>query len=657
MISTIPSTPLNKDADPFAFGEHQALQMIAGGAPLIDVLNNLCDMADAHAPDLMTTVMLMDRDGERLRPVAGRRVPQGWIDAISPLTIGPKVGSCGTAAFLKRRVISIDISTDPLWEDCRQLAMSHGLHAAWSQPLLSKNGELLGTFAMYYNERKEPSESELRLIENAANMAVIAIEGERSQTVLKAALDRAASSEAELRIILDAVPQQIVVLGTDGANIYANQAVMDYTGLSKGEVMGQDFRPRVFHPEDIERLRGERREALLRGVPFENEQRMQRKDGQYRWFLIRYSPVRDESGKVVRWYATGTDIDDRKRAEERTAKENLALREEIDRSSMFEEIVGSSGALRKVLAELTKVAPTDSTVLITGETGTGKELIARAIHRRSRRANRAFIVVNCAAIPQSLIASELFGHEKGAFTGAVQRRTGRFEAADGGTIFLDEIGELPMEMQVALLRVLQEREFERVGGTESVRVDVRVLAATNRDLQRAVDSGTFREDLFYRLNVFPIYLPPLRERPGDIRLLVEYLIDRFAKKAGRKFTDITQRSLQVLMSYDWPGNIRELQNVIERAVVLCERETFSVDETWFKHDHVRKPSPAVPLSSTIAGHEKELIERALAESLGRISGPRGAAAKLGIPRQTLQSKILSLGIDKHRFKSQRPPSN
>jgi len=648
---------MNQGAIPFDSGEHQALRLIAGGAPLIEVLNNLCDTVDAYSPDLMTTVMLLDPDGKRLRPVAGRRVPQGWIDAISPLKIGPRAGSCGAAAFLKRRVITVDISTDPLWDDSRDTATGYGLRASWSQPLLSKDGEVLGTFAMYYAQPRQPSESDLRLIEGAANLAVIAIEGERSQAALRAALDQVASSEAELRTILDAVPQQIAVLGTDGANLYANQAVMDYTGLSKEEVMRQDFRARVFHPEDIERLRAERRDALLRGVRFENEQRIRRKDGQYRWFLVRYSPFRDENGKVVRWYATGTDIDDRKRAEERTEKENLALREEIDRSSMFEEIVGSSDALRKVLAQVAKVAPTDSTVLITGETGTGKELIARALHRRSRRAGRAFIVVNCAAIPQSLIASELFGHEKGAFTGAMQRRTGRFEAADGGTIFLDEVGELPMEAQVALLRVLQEREFERVGGTEPVRVDVRVLAATNRDLQRAVDAGAFRQDLFYRLNVFPLHLPPLRERPGDIRLLVEYLIDRFAKKTGKKFSEITQRTLQLLMSYDWPGNIRELQNVIERAVVLCEGEIFSVDETWLKREQVGKLSPAVPLSATIAGHERELIERALAETFGRVSGPRGAAAKLGIPRQTLESKILNLGIDKNRFKSLRPPSH
>src|SRR5205807_765286 len=281
----------------------------------------------------------------------------------------------------------------------------------------------------------------------------------------------------------------------------------DYGGFTMEDVIASDFRARLFHPEDLERLREERQAALSRGLPFEIEQRARRKDGQYRWFLIRYNPFRDEQGRLVRWYATGTDIDDRKRSEERTQNENLVLREEIDRSSMFEEIVGSSEPLRRVLSQVAKVAPTDSTVLILGETGTGKELIASAIHKGSNRSSRAFIRVNCAAIPPSLIASELFGHEKGAFTGALQRRLGRFEAAAGGTIFLDEIGDLPGETQLALLRVLQEREFERIGSNQPISVDVRVVAATHRDLKAAVSAGTFRADLFYRLNVFPIEIP------------------------------------------------------------------------------------------------------------------------------------------------------
>jgi formate hydrogenlyase transcriptional activator len=455
----------------------------------------------------------------------------------------------------------------------------------------------------------------------------------------------------ELRRITDAIPHSIVVLDPSGDPLYANQAVLDYTGLTMQDVVSSEFRARMFHPEDIEKRREERQAAYARGLPFEIEQRTRRKDGQYRWFLIRINPFHDEQGRVVRWYATGTDIDDRKRAEDRTRNENVALREDIVRSSMFEEIVGSSEPLRRVLVQVSKVAPTDSTVLVLGETGTGKELIARAIHNRSKRSNRAFIRVNCAAIPQSLIASELFGHEKGSFTGATQRRLGRFESADGGTIFLDEVGDLPSETQVALLRVLQEREFERVGGSQTVPLDVRVIAATNRDLTTAVAEGKFRQDLFYRLNVVPIRLPALRERISDISLLVGYLIDRYAHKAGKRIRNIDKKTMELFHAYDWPGNIRELQNVVERAVILSEGETFYVDEAWLTRVTPKSAEPSTPLVANLAEHEREILEAALRESEGVVGGPTGAAVKLGIPRQTLESKIRKLGINRHRFKA------
>jgi transcriptional regulator with GAF, ATPase, and Fis domain len=303
-----------------------------------------------------------------------------------------------------------------------------------------------------------------------------------------------------------------------------------------------------------------------------------------------------------------------------------------------------------VLSRVAKVAPTDSTVLVTGETGTGKELIARAIHKRSQRASRAFVSVNCAAIPRDLIASELFGHEKGAFTGATQRRLGRFESADGGTIFLDEIGELPAEMQIALLRVLQEREFQRVGGNELIKTDVRVVAATNRDLQAAIAEGRFRDDLFYRLNVFPIEAPPLRERSEDIPLLVEYFVDRYASQAGKRITGISKKSMELLQSYTWPGNIRELQNVIERSVIISDSENLCIDESWLAGSSGTTDSAIQPFAEKLAAQEREMIESALAESNGKVSGPRGAAAKLGIPQSTLDSKIKALKINKQRFR-------
>ena len=342
-------------------------------------------------------------------------------------------------------------------------------------------------------------------------------------------------------------------------------------------------------------------------------------------------------------------FDENKKLKDQLYRENLVLRDEIDRASMFEEVVGTSKALEAVLSRIAKVAPTDSTVLITGETGTGKELFARAIHKRSDRPERAFVSVNCAALAPSLISSELFGHEKGAFTGATQRRAGRFEMADGGTIFLDEVGELPPDVQVALLRVLQEREFERVGGTQSVHVDVRVIAATNRDLKTAIAHGAFRQDLFYRLNVFPIEAPPLRERHDDIVMLVEYFVQRYASRAGKNIRSIDRKSVDLLQSYGWPGNIRELQNVIERSVILSSGDVLSVDELWLSRESSQPAHQAVPPRSEPRS-EREIIEAALAESRGRVSGLSGAAAKLGIPPSTLDHRVKALKISKSQFK-------
>jgi formate hydrogenlyase transcriptional activator len=467
---------------------------------------------------------------------------------------------------------------------------------------------------------------------------------------LKQTQERLREDERELRRITDAIPQTIVVLDPMGVPLYANQATLDYTGLKSEDVLSPQFRERIFHSDDLERLRDERKAALDRGLPFEAEMRALGKDGHYRWFLIGYNPFRNEQGQVTRWYATGTDIHERVRQEERTRNENLALREQIDRDSMFEDIVGSSDVLRKVLRQVMKVGPADSTVLLLGETGTGKELIARAIHKRSNRAERAFMAVNCAAIPPSLIASELFGHEKGAFTGATQRRLGRFESANGGTIFLDEVGDLPAEIQISLLRVVQEREIERVGGNRTIPVDVRVVAATHRDLKALVAQGRFRADLLYRLNVVPIEMPSLRDRTDDIPLLVEYFIDRFGKRLGKKFRRIDKKTMKAFQGYQWPGNVRELQNVIERAVILSEGDTLCVDETWLTAQTAGVTKPTAALSGALLRHEKEMIETALARSRGRVSGPAGAAVKLGLPSRTLDSKIKRLKINKSRFK-------
>jgi formate hydrogenlyase transcriptional activator len=774
-----------KQAEALLATEKRTLEMIAGGACLTDILERLCETIDAQASNIKSAVMLMDADGMHLRQAAGPRVPKGWVEAITPLKIGPYVGSCGSAAFLKQRVIVSDIARDPLWADYRELALSYGLRAAWSQPLLSKNQDVLGTFGMYYPEAHTPSETDLRLIEGAAHIAVIAIEGERSQEALRSAFEEIQNSEAKLRKIIDTIPtlawcslpdgtgifwnrrwheytgltpeaargwgwqdaihpedlkeitdkwlgflafgqpgevegrlrrfdgvyrwflfraeplrdesgnivnwygtdtdiedlkraeaklrqdeeelrqlinllpQHVVVMDKDGALLQANTRLLDYLGFTWEQMKASGIDERIrrdVHPDDLERFEKQLSAGLSQRRPFEMEKRLRGKDGRYRWFLIRCNPLLSENGDVVRWFGTGTDIEDHKQAESRLRNENVALREEIERSSMFEEIVGSSDALRQVLVQVSKVAPMDSTVLISGETGTGKELIARAIHNRSNRSTRAFIRVNCAAISPSLIASELFGHERGSFTGAHQRRLGRFESADGGTIFLDEVAEIPPETQVALLRVLQEREFERVGGNQTVPVDVRVLAATNKDLRAAVADGTFRQDLFYRLNVFPIQVPALRDRVDDIPLLVEYLVDRYAKKAGKRIRSMSKDTLNLFQSYDWPGNIRELQNVVERAVVLCDGDLFCVDPSWLapassSPTAANPTTQTIPLVADLTERERAMIENALREAEGLISGPAGAAAKLGIPRQTLESKIRRFGINRHRFRS------
>jgi PAS domain S-box-containing protein len=474
----------------------------------------------------------------------------------------------------------------------------------------------------------------------------------------KRAEDKVREQESELRQILDLVPQQVAVFGPGGERLYVNRVTLDYIGLSLEEwrqIPGHFLSSPFVHPDDRERAaRTYSDSARSGGSAYELELRLRKRDGTYRWFLVRFNPLRDERGQITRWHTALTDIEDRKQTEDKLRSENVALREEIDKISMFEEIVGTSPALKTVLSRISKVAPSDSTVLITGDTGTGKELVARAIHRRSNRASRAFVSVNCSAIPRELIASELFGHEKGAFTGATQQRLGRFELASGGTIFLDEVGELTAETQIALLRVLQEHEFERVGGSRSIRADVRVIAATNRNLQAAISAGAFRSDLYYRLNVFPIEIPPLRERKQDILLLVEYFIDRYARKAGKKITTVDKKTLRSLESYPWPGNIRELQNVIERSVIVCETENFSVDESRLSKD-ILPPTFRTIQSGAFKVEveprsEREIIEAALAETRGRVSGPSGAAVKLRIPPSTLETRIKTLKINKSKFK-------
>jgi PAS domain S-box-containing protein len=784
------NTTTPTQAESLLAAEKRILEMMANGASLSEVLNDLCTAIDAHAPPTISMVCLMDPDGKQLLPGAGPHLPPAFTAAITPWPIGANRGSCGTAAFTKQRVIIPDISNDPRWPDeARALALSHGFCAAWSEPLISKDGEVLGTFCLSYAEPRIPNSRDLEFIQAAAHIALIAIELERSRLALKNAVVEIRNSENKLRTIIDTIPGFVCTLSAAGEVELVNRQILEYFGKTmeelknwatsnvvhpddlpravdawkhsietgqpydlelrqrradgvyrwfqsralptrdtEGRIIGwhmlltdiddrkraedalrlneQDLRLIVdsipgfvstanaageielvnrqvleyfgmtieelknwttsdnIHPDDLHSMVDAWRRAIETGQPFDFEQRSRGPDGVWRWFHDRSLPQRDAEGRVIRWYNLSTDIDDRKRAEaelekafeeikrlkDRLHDENVVLREQIDQAFMFEEIVGSSPALKTVLSSIVKVAPTDSTVLITGETGTGKELIARAIHKGSQRAGQAFVSVNCSAIPSSLIASELFGHEKGAFTGALQRHQGRFELAHSGTIFLDEIGELPAETQIALLRVLQERQFERVGSSRVIHTDVRIIAATNRDLSAAIAAGAFRTDLFYRLNVFPIRVPPLRERKEDIPMLVEYFVRRYAEKAGKQISKIDKNTLKLCQSYPWPGNIRELQNIVERSVILCAGDTFWIDDAWLSsQDAARKKWPA-PLSQSLHNYEKELIEAALAESKGKVAGPDGAAVRLGIPRSTLDLKIKQLNIKKNTIR-------
>ena len=489
-------------------------------------------------------------------------------------------------------------------------------------------------------------------------------------TERKQAEEHLRESELRFRTLADTAPVMIWMTGTDKLCCFFNKPWLDFTGRTMEQELGRGWTEGL-HPEDLQHIFDVYLPAFEARRPFSMEYRLKRANGEYRWVMESGVALYTPQGAFSGYIGSCIDITERKRSEDELRRsevalqnaydeikilkdqlyrENLALREEIDQASMFEEIVGTSSALQRVLCRVARVAPTDSTVLITGETGTGKELVARAIHKHSQRAERAFVSVNCAATPPSLIASELFGHEKGAFTGAAQRRLGRFELAEGGTLFLDEVGELPAETQLALLRVLQEREFERVGGTQSISADVRVIAATNQALQRAIVAGTFRMDLFYRLNVFPIEVPSLRERSDDIPMLVAYFIARYAGKTGKRIRSIEKATLELFQSYRWPGNIRELQNVVERSVILCDQDTFSVDESWLLRQSMPHPISPEPLTESLLNQEREMIERALVECKGRVAGPRGAATRLGIPQSTLANKIKTLRINKNRFK-------
>jgi formate hydrogenlyase transcriptional activator len=651
-----------KQAECLLSGENLALEMTAKGNSLESILEALCRVVEQTASGCLCSILLFDPSGSKIQQAVAPSLPSSYNDQFPDIPVDRECGPCTQAARSKTQVIVSDVASDTRWGTCgwRTSALTHGLKACWSTIILASNGLVLGTFAIYWREPRRPTEQDQKIIAQITHLAAVAIERERNEAAVR-------ESEQRFHLIVDTIPGFVFTLSATGEVELLNRQALEYFGKTAEEWKNSRKNSPNFdavHPDDLPRVIDAWRRWLETGQPHDLELRQRRADGVYRWFQSRALPARDTEGRITGWYILLTDIDDRKRAEDELEKafeeikrlkdrlhdENVVLREQIDQVFMFEEIVGSSPALKTVLSSIVKVAPTDSTVLITGETGTGKELIARAIHKGSQRADQAFVSVNCAAIPSSLIASELFGHEKGAFTGALQRREGRFELAHAGTIFLDEIGELPAETQIALLRVLQERQFERVGGNQVISTDVRIIAATNRDLTAAIASGTFRADLFYRLNVFPIHVPALRQRKEDIPMLVEYFVKRYAEKARKQISKIDKNTLKLCQSYNWPGNIRELQNIVERSVILCSGNTFWIDEAWLSSKDAPRPESSGPLTQTVQNYEKELIEAALAESNGKVAGSDGAAAKLGIPRSTLDLKIKQLNIKKYSFR-------
>ena len=561
-------------------GENRALEMTANGNSLESILEALCRVVEQTASGCLCSVLLFDPSGSKIQQAVAPSLPSSYNDRFPGIPVDQERGPCTRAARRKTQVIVSDVASDTQWDyGWRTSALAHGLRACWSTTILASNGFVLGTFAIYWREPRSPTECDQRVIGQITHLAAVAIERRRNEAALR-------ENEERFRLIVDSIPGFVFTLSATGEVELLNRPALEYFGKPI-----EEFKNRIIfdavHPDDLPRVIDAWRRWLETGQPHDLELRQRRADGAYRWFQSRALPARDTEGRITGWYILLTDIEDRKRAEgelekafeeikrlkDRLHDENVVLREQIDQVFMFEEIVGSSPALKTVLSSIVKVAPTDSTVLITGETGTGKELIARAIHKGSQRAGQAFITVNCASIPSSLIASELFGHEKGAFTGALLQRQGRFELAHSGTIFLDEVGELPAETQ-----------------------------------------------------------------------------KRYAEKARKQISKIDKNTLKLCQSYHWPGNIRELQNIVERSVILCSGDTFWIDEAWLSSQGAPRPKSSGPLVQTVQNYEKELIEGALAESDGKVAGPNGAAAKLGIPRATLDFKIKQLKIKKNTIR-------
>jgi formate hydrogenlyase transcriptional activator len=670
------------------------LRLIFAGSPLSEVLTIIARLVESQGKGTLCTIWLPDEDGRRLHCAAAPSLP-GFSAQVGPMSVGPKGASCGTAVYRREPVYVTDILSDPIWDDYRDSVLPYGIRSVWSRPLFTREGKVLGTFAILYREARSPGTTDLELIENASHIAGIAIERHINEEALRQERDR-------LRLLLEItngmtsrldLPHLVEALSTNLLGVTrcdfcalllpdADSGQLRVTVLYNpaprgsicegtivpinGSICGKAFRTgKSEHPDRLKDMRqdpdgSENREgqeffdrAVAEGL----------QSGCYLPLVGRSGVVgvltalsrserafaKDDvafleqiAGQVAIAVENALEYEKAIKDRDKETKRRLYLEEEI--RAQFGEIVGDSPALKTALDLVSVVAPTDSSVLIQGETGTGKELIARAIHNLSSRRERAFVKLNCAAIPLGLLESELFGHEKGAFTGAIAQKAGRFELANKGTLFLDEVGDIPLELQAKLLRVLQEQEFERLGSNRTHKVDVRLVASTHRDLATMVKQGLFREDLYYRLRVFPVHVPALRQRTEDIPKLVRHFTALCARQMNKRIQEIPSETMDALVRYRWPGNVRELQNFIERAVILSPHSVLRAPISELEPFNTHQESN-LPMSG-LAQVERDYILRALEASNWVVGGRNGAAERLGMKRTSLVYRMQKLRINR-----------
>jgi formate hydrogenlyase transcriptional activator len=670
------------------------LRMIFAGAPLVEVLTIIARLVESQGDGTLCTIWLPDEDGRQLHCAAAPSLT-GFSAHVGSMLIGPKGGSCGTAIYRGEPVYVTDILKDPIWDHYRHLLLPYGIRAVWSRPLFTSEGKVLGTFAIHYREARSPVAADLELIENASHIAGIAIERHVNEEKLRLDRDRlrllleltnSMISKLDLRrlvetlstdllrvthcdfctlLLPDADSEQLrvtILYNPEGRGAICDGTLVPLQGSTCGkafltgknqhinkledlrddpDTFGSPEGQRFFERVTAEGLKSGCELPLIgrKGVvgvlgAFSRLERAFSKD--------EFAFLEQVAREVAIAVENALDFERAMEDRARETKQRLYLEEEI--RAEFGEIVGESPALKSALEMVSIVAPTDSSVLILGETGTGKELVARAIHNLSKRREKPFVKLNCAAIPLGLLESELFGHERGAFTGAITQKTGRFELAHKGTIFLDEVGDIPLELQAKLLRVLQEQEFERLGGTHTHKVDVRLIAATHRDLATMVKQTAFREDLYYRLKVFPINIPALRQRNEDIPKLVWHFTKLYSRKMNRKITEIPSETMDALMEYRWPGNVRELQNFIERAVILSPHTVLRAPVAELESFSGNKVA-STPMSR-LDELERDHILRALEASNWIVGGRNGAAEKLGMKRTSLVYRMRRLRISR-----------